>query len=295
MSERRTPQAFERGKIGPLIEQLGPLNNHWRDAIPGEKVLTLWDMGEVLICSYPKASDSLLWEIQKRSYITRNVLRYALILRRSWTDRSELEKLTQGLKSYTVFREALPFLKGDRQGISEATYHKVVSLLHNADTQSAARYLKNLAARNIGRQHKKGASLTAVRAHAIAFDQALTEIETAILADLKASVTLTSVETLISVSRASLAIATNDVVEDLTSVVLISKGNMHTLASTLATVSQGGRESINAFRKIIGAERLMLAADLLSSMRAEKTLEQWRHRHSANSSISRANTFGANV
>src|SRR2546423_15688658 len=135
ITQRRSPVSrtpapnFNNVDFGALIEQLGPLNNRWRRSPPSEKVLTLWAMGEVLLMAHPNPSDSLLWEIQKRSYIPRVVLRYALIVRRSWPNRQDLEALVTDLRSYTVFREALPFLKGKREGIDDATYLRVLGLL----------------------------------------------------------------------------------------------------------------------------------------------------------------------
>ena len=153
---RRAVQNLTTGvSLGSLIEQLGPLNNRWREGKPAEKVLTLWDMGEVILRGIPDAADPLLWEIQQRSYMTRNVLRYALIVRRAWRHRGALEKLVSNLHNFTVFREALPFLKGDREGIDEATYWKVVSLLGVPNTSEALRYIKGLKAQKIGRQHRR--------------------------------------------------------------------------------------------------------------------------------------------
>src|SRR5262249_54810360 len=121
---------------------LGPLNNRWSAGEPSEKVLTLWKMGDTLLKSVPEPSDSLLWEIQKRSYITRNLLRYALIIRRSWEYQNNLQRLGQGVRHYAVFREALPFLKSKREGIDEVTYNKVVKLLHDTDTRKAIQYFR---------------------------------------------------------------------------------------------------------------------------------------------------------
>ncbi|MCI0525272.1 MAG: hypothetical protein L0Y75_08435, partial [Acidobacteria bacterium] len=99
MKKQSDKASAQSVNLGGLIEQLGPLNNHWRDCSQADKVLTLWDMGEVLLRSSPNPSDALLWEIQGRSYLTRNLLRYALIVRRSWEDCNRLEELTRGLRN----------------------------------------------------------------------------------------------------------------------------------------------------------------------------------------------------
>lgn len=271
--------AQDAGDIGPIIERLGPLNNSWRDAGASEKVITLWMMGDVILKAVPKPSDSLLWEIQKRSYITRNLLRYALIIRRSWEDRRALEKLVAGLKNYTVFREALPFLKGDREGIDEETYRRVVASLSDTNSRQVIEQVKRLKASQIGRQHKKGAGVVAVRDAAVRFNDALARLEAKVSAG--APTAPVADELLMSLSRIAVAIATGDDGEKPPANTSEADGNLHAVAESLIAASRGGRASAAAFRKVIGAERLMQAADLLNSMRAESSLAEWRRRHAA--------------
>ncbi len=272
-------QAQEMSDLGTLIEQLGPLNNQWRDAEPPAKVLTLWKMGDVLLKAVSKPSDSLLWEIQKRSYITRNLLRYVLIIRRSWEDRRELEKLVNGLRNYTVFREALPFLKGDREGIDEAAYGRVVASLSDTNSRQVIEHLKRLKANQIGRQHKKGGSVTAVRDTAVNFNTALAQLEAEVSSG--TSTASMSDELLMSLSRIAIAIASGDMTEKPPANTIDANSSLHAVAENLIAAIRGGRASAAAFRKVIGAERLMQAADLLNSMRAESSLTEWRRRHAA--------------
>ena len=276
-------QAQESPNLGSLIEQLGPLNNQWRDAEPPAKVLTLWIVGDVLLKAVPKPSDSLLWEIQKRSYITRNLLRYALIIRRSWENRQALEKLVANLRNYTVFREALPFLKGDREGIDDATYQRVVACLSGTNSRQAIEYLKQLKANQIGRKHKKGVGVTAVRDSAVNFNTALAQLETEVASG--ANITSASDELLMSLSRIAIAIASGDEPEKPPTNTISSHSSLHALAESLISAAHGGRSSVSAFRKVIGAERLMQAADLLNSMRTESSIAEWRRRHVANTSV----------
>lgn len=272
-------QAQETTNIGTLIEQLGPLNNQWRDAEPPAKVMTLWMMGDVLLKAVSKPSDSLLWEIQKRSYITRNLLRYALIIRRSWEDRRELEKLVANLKNYTVFREALPFLKGDREGIDEATYRRIAASLSDANSRQVIEHLKRLKASQIGRRHKKGGSVTAVRDVAVSFNNALAQLEV----EVSSGTSTASIpdELLVSLSRIAVAIASGDAMEKPPANTIDASTSLRLVAESLITATRGGRASAAAFRKVIGAERLMQAADLLNSMRSAVSLAEWRRRHAA--------------
>jgi len=280
----KKPKENPGAGLGTLIEQLGPLNNRWRHGNPAEKVLTLWDMGDVILKLVPNPSDPLLWEIQEKSYITRSVLRYALIVRRGWKHRNILDDLVRGLRNYTVFREALPFLKGNREGIDDNTHSKVVSLLSSPNTREAIGYLKKLKAQKIGRQHKKGASVTGIREEVVNFMQALAQLESEVAHGLMKELPA-SPDTLVALSQIAMALATEEVIKNLPAAVKEAKERLPRLAGPLIVAAQGGRTSAAAFRKIVGAERLMQAADMLNSMRTEEALAEWRRRHAVKLSL----------
>ncbi len=284
MPKQAKPNAIGTVDLGRLIEQLGPLNNQWRDGSQAEKALALWEMGEVLLRSVSAPTDKLLWEIQGRSYLTRITLRYALIVRRSWKTRGELERLIQGLRSFTVFREALPFLKDDREGIDEVTYKRVVSFLSNPNTQAAMAYLKKLKAQKIGRHHQRGASAASIQEHASNFLQALSQLEATVLADEVSG----SAEALVRLSQIAVAIATDESINgwQLDSTALPEQ--FSSVAEPLRLASQGGRSAVAAFRKTVGTERLMQAADLLNSLRSAETLAEWRRRRGVKLSLKAA-------
>lgn len=265
-------------ELGALIEKLGPLNNRWRTSPPSEKVLLLWAMGDVLLMAHSKPADSLLWEIQRRSYITRVVLRYALIVRRSWRIRGELEELVAGLQSYTVFREALPFLKGKREGIDAPTHARILTLLRSANTQSAIQQIKDLKSRIIGRRHKKGASVAAVRDPALKFGQALDQLELEVVSGARIDLSETP-QTLSLLSSLAVALATGEGTDNFQQLT-VTGPVLRELAEPLVAVIRSGAAAISAFRRAAGSRRLMEAADLLNSGRSENDLNQWRKRHS---------------
>jgi len=235
-------------------------------------------MGDVLLMAHPKPSDSLLWEIQRRSYITRVVLRYALIVRRSWPIRGDLEELVTGLRSYTVFREALPFLKGKREGIDAPTHARVLTLLRSANTQNAVQQIKDLKSRAIGRRHKKGASVAAVRDSALKLTQALDQLEHEVVSGERTDFSETP-ETLSLLSSLAVAIATGEGVDNLQQLKLTGVV-LRELAGPLVAVIRSGPAAVSAFRRAAGSRRLMEAADLLNSGRSEQDLNQWKRRHS---------------
>lgn len=264
-------------ELGSLIERLGPLNNQWRTSPPSEKVLLLWAMGDVLLMALPKPTDAHLWEIQRRSYITRVILRYALIVRRSWPNRADLAELVADLRNYTVFREALPFLKGNCEGIDNATYAKVLGLLRSANTRSAVQQIKALKSQTIGRQHKKGASVDAVRAPALKFSQTLSRVEEEIISGSRKGFSDKST-TLSVLSGLAVAVATGERADSFR-LPALHDAALSELAEPMIAAVRSGPASIAAFRKVVGASRLMDAADLLNSSRTERDLDQWKKRH----------------
>lgn len=275
--KRNTKESLSPSQLGILIEQLAPLNNRWREGNQSEKVLTLWAIGEVLLGATEDPADDLLWEIQDRSYITRSLLRYALIVRRAWEDQKMLAELVQGLSNFTVFREALPFLKGDREGIDEKTYRQVVLLIRQPDARSAIGEIKKLKKRQIGRHHHKGASREGVQELAKTFVVEMQQIEGKVRSGSTSS--CMQAEELMSLSQMTMAIATGEVVQMPEASHISASAPFTSVVNILTTVIRGGRVSISAFRQRIGAERLMEAADLLNSLRTEQTLADWYRRN----------------
>lgn len=273
-------QAHDMAPLGLLIERLGPLNNRWREAAtPAAKVLTVWDMGDALLSLAPKASDPLLWEIQERSYIKRDVLRYALIVRRSWEEREALADLVRDLRSYTVFREALPFLKGDREDIDEAEFENVVRALRTRNTAVATNYVRGLKSRRIGRKHSKGESVALVLDAATTFTKALERLE-ADAATGGIAIPAAPSEALVALSQTAMAVATDESIMA-TPAALEMDTTFSGLSEPLVTAIRGGRASLAAFRRLVGHARLMHAADLLHALRSDEAFAEWQRRHSA--------------
>jgi hypothetical protein len=274
----------EEAALGPLIEQLGPLNNQWRQARPRERVITLWDMGDAVLAHVRNPSDALLWEVHQKSYITRSMLRYALIVRRGWPERETLETLVRDLQSYSVFREALPFLKGDRENVDDATYRTVVRLLSGSDTHAATEYLRRLKGKTIGRKHKKGIAVQHLRADAVTFASALGDFETDAA---QSTAPATDPEVLLALSQMAMALATGDDRKVTPAAPAKADGRLGTLARALTAAFAAGRAGIAAFRKIVGSERLMAAADLFNSMRSPEGLADWQRRRGSKFTMKR--------
>jgi hypothetical protein len=266
--------------LGELVERLGPINNKCRTAEGIEKVELLWDLGDSLLEIAPDANDQLLRSIHEHSYITRDILRYGLIIRRGWDNRSALRKQFPKLSRYSLFREALPFLKGDRCGIDDSVFANIISQLNSADAGNAKEFLKRLKKERIGRQHKKGQavvrmseSVTALRG---AFKQlvALVEDQPDQLIQLAERIGHRDV---LQLSQFCVALADN---APLPSIPKIGAG-LEPVASVglaLTAIQSVSREDQNGFRKAVGAVTLMELADLLNALRSSEQINQWQKR-----------------
>ncbi len=282
MPKQIPPNANKPADLGVLIERLGPINNQWREGSQTQKALALWDMGEILISEVADPSDELLWNIQSRSYLTRMTLRRALIVRRGWSRRSDFEDLVRELISFSVFLEALPFLKGKRENIDDRTYRQVVSLLGNSDTQSSISYLKKLKAAKIGRLNPRGIAAVEIQEHVVSFQRAVCQIDTISFADID----MAPPELFLRLSQITMAIATEEPINSCDIVGFSVPDKLHPIAGSLQAVLQRGRGAISAFRKGIGSERLMQVADWLNSLRSPETLIEWQRRSRVKHSIS---------
>lgn len=275
MSKQAT--TFLATQLGSLIEQLAPLNNRLREGNQAEKVLTLWAIGDVLLNAIDNPGDDLFWEIQGRSYITRDLLRRSLIVRRGWEQQRSLAELVQGLSSFTVFREALPFLKGDREGIDAKTYLRVVALLKERDTKAAIAGLKKLKQKHIGRQHHKGVGKLETKEIAQTFLSAMQQIENKI----RTSVTTpwSKADEIVTLSQLAMAIASDEMFQVPAIPTMPEIDSLQTIADILSSVMRAGRANISAFRQQVGAARLMRAADLFNSLQSEQALTEWQRRN----------------
>ena len=294
-----TPSA---AALGGIIETLGPLNNRWREAPAREKVLTLWDMGDALISVFPKVTDDILWEIQRRSYLTRMLLRYALIVRRGWPERHVLEGLVRELVHYGVFREALPFLKGDRQGIDAVTYQRVVSALGDPSARQATHFIKGLKTAHIGRTRSTGVSAAAAQPHAAAFASALDTLWSRALDGRPGTAVPECARDVVELSQAAVALATGDDRVEAPKSPSRYPDHVQPVAEPLISALTNGREIAAAFRKQAGAGRIMQSADLLNALRSDPALREWRLRnrpaqgsvHSRNASTATADSSSSN-
>jgi hypothetical protein len=271
----------EPGSLGQLIDRLGPLNNTCRASEGIDKVELLWDMGQALLQLMPEANDDLLWTISERSYLTRDILRYALIIRRGWCDRSELRRSFPNLKQYSLFREALPFLKGDRSGVSQEVYEDIVGRLNGESAQKGKRFLVALKAKKIGRKHRKGQAAAKMSDLANRVGRAIEElVSLAARGDERTGVIRTTIgpDKLLLLSQVCMAMAGDEEPPAFSTEAGTWPEPLDCLANGLLQLIRANRDDRAGFRKTFRPTALMEAADLLNALRSDERLAQWKQR-----------------
>lgn len=265
---------------GYLIQNLGPVNNRFREYEGVHKIVALWEMGDILIQGTGDGSlDHVLWEINKRSFITRDVLRYASIVRHEWKSRQEVERLFSNVKKYSLFREALPFLKGNRQGIDEATYREVIARIGSGQVSEVKVYLQGLKERYIGRSNKKGVSLTKVAVTSDGIVRFMTELLKKVMSP-AFSVNQIHVnagdESLRLMSLTFYGLVADQPLPVLSEE--LEGHNWREFAVMLNSLTSASREEKSALRKLIGVQTLMEWTDLFNALRTDQDFTEWRVR-----------------
>jgi hypothetical protein len=271
-------------RLGPLIEKLGPINNAARSADGIGKVELLWDLGEAILAVYPDADDHVLWGIASRSYITRDILRYALIIRRAWSERAALRKTFPRLEHYTLFREALPFLKGDRCGITDDVYQDVVTQLNGGGKPGEVKeFLLSLKSEKVGRKHHKGQA----RARMVPTAEPVRAgVQAALAAATQGGEPALEIRRqlgdawLLRLAQWCMAAADDTPFESPDDGATLP-APFGPLATALAGVGRANRDDRSGFRKAVGVTTLMDGADLFHALRSDADLEKWRARRAA--------------
>lgn len=219
----------------------------------------------------------MLREVHARSYITRDIMRYGLIIRQGWQNRDNLRGQFPRLSRYSLFREALPFLKSDRCGIDDETYAKVVKQLNGGDTKKIKSFLKQLKQEKIGRKHKKGKAAARMSEPAGILQKAikqlidLAESQPERLTQLAGSI---GNDTIVRLSQVCVAIADDATIPEIPSVD-VAHEPITSVHSALVSVVSASHDDQNGFRKAVGAVTLMELADLLNATQSLGSLKQW--------------------
>lgn len=138
----RTPRITNDQLVG-LIDELGPINNQLRmTEDPLMRVELMWDFGETINCIMEKTGvklHELLLAIYdphattKMSYITRDLGSYCYRIFKFFKQRNEIRSTLPGLRSYQLFREAIPLLFNEKYRLSSSRKQEVIQLIQSSE------------------------------------------------------------------------------------------------------------------------------------------------------------------
>ena len=134
-----------------LIKNITPLYNKYRDNrsnITGtEAIEIMWDIGELLreyIDLEGLAPHALFWSIygnaegkkniEKKSYITREFQGRCYRIRKIFIQKETIKKELPNLKSFTAFREAMPFFDNENYKLEGKDKQNLLTLLNSSQS-----------------------------------------------------------------------------------------------------------------------------------------------------------------
>src|SRR3989337_2471778 len=135
--------------VNVLIQQIAPLYNKYRESknnISGADALEImWDIGDILkkyIDQNNIAPHALFWSvygnaegrknIEKKSYITREFQNRCHRIRRIFGVKEQIKKDFPHLKSFTTFREAMPFFDDGKYKLEGTEREDLLALLNSS-------------------------------------------------------------------------------------------------------------------------------------------------------------------
>jgi len=135
--------------INSLIQEITPLYNQYKlrnKVILGKNALKImWDIGDILKNFIEKnsiAPHALFWKvyggsegtknIAKKSYITREFQNRCHRIRNIFSSKAQIEKEFPNLRSFTLFREAMPFFDNRKYKLEGEERKKLLGLLNSS-------------------------------------------------------------------------------------------------------------------------------------------------------------------
>lgn len=139
--------------IKELISEVNPLHNHYREnkkTLPAyQSIEIMWDIGKILDKYLKKLNikPHSLWrkiygrsegsfDNLKKSYITREFLGRCYRINRIFSEREMIRLQLGNLKSFTSFRESMPFFDNPKYKFSDSDREKLMLLLNSKMSSS---------------------------------------------------------------------------------------------------------------------------------------------------------------
>ena len=137
-----------------LIDEITKANNVYRNTnqAPINRVLALWDLGDVLLKHKVDKPHSYGWKIQDQTIgvIKRMTIARAYRIRQIWPERDYIKKTFGGIKGTSIFIESLPILDSNGQMYKSLSKKAVDELIKNMNILSSThfkKYIKNFKAK----------------------------------------------------------------------------------------------------------------------------------------------------
>lgn len=130
------PSPVSEDLVGDLIEEVAPLNNHYRQAMRDRRPVYLclgylWDIGDILVEAGVEKATPVARAIHERSYITFDLVAISFRIRNFFPDRKTIKRRFGKVTSYGAFREAFPLLENRRYHLPREKERELVRLINS--------------------------------------------------------------------------------------------------------------------------------------------------------------------
>lgn len=272
--------------IGKLIEKIGPINNKIRSTDGYERIVLMWNVGDMLFAEGIEKIHPVAWTIQKKSYITRALITYCYRIRRKWTTISELKKLFYRVKSYAAFREALPLIENKNFILNDQRVKEIIRWLNEENASVVKKKIIAMKKGYINKHNDRRQRLSEMRGAADIFNNFynyLTEIvKNENILELKKITSKIGDDDLLKLSQMCMAI-TNDNYKG-PSVIGTKKMSIifREFADKILPISLAKNEIKARFKRLVMGKNIMEIVDILNSLRLGESLPIIRKRLNLN-------------
>jgi hypothetical protein len=142
---------MENKKMRYILEKIAYYNSIYRskNKSPIEKLLALWEIGDILLKNNIKNPHSFGWEIQRMTdgIIKRPTIFRGYKYRQIWSTKEDLLRDCEGLKSLSNIVDSIPFLdpnQKNKYNISSSDMAQLKKSIKNLNRQEFIEFINNL-------------------------------------------------------------------------------------------------------------------------------------------------------
>lgn len=272
----------ENINIGKLIEKIGPINNQIRDTDGYKKISLMWDIGDILIKEGVKKIHPVAWAIQKKSYITRDLLSYCYRIRKKWPTKTGLKRLFYKVRSYSVFREALPLIENAKFILSKKDVNKIIKWLNEENPTVVKKKLLSMKRKYINIRNDRRQRLKEVQDYVDTFKKVYTQLTGLIksedverISQIKENI---GDDGLLRLSQMCMAISNDNYKGPSTIDIKKFPKIFHEFTDKLLPLSLAKKEEKARFKRLISSENIIEIVDILNSLRLGESLANIKNR-----------------